>query len=455
MIFPNPPQRSNWVLTELLRRWVRPTLTEQMVNMRLFRPATTDYRLEDSRPEDSFVAPQVLARSHQARAYLSHYLSMPGRTPLERVVLNLLQRQAPDGSWGNSDYPVWSWIQTALSVQTLTKLEFPADATWIVNPASSSPYDGGVSKAIAYLCTAEPRYGWGEDTFDHCQVLLALWPFRDNPAIAVRLNAGYEFLLGQVEADFKNQIHKDWYGPGFFAAALDALSVRGTNRDECASLLEKLSAMQHETEGYYGSESISIDFKIFHTAVCVMSLSAQGLPMATPSINRALEWINQAQDKATGSWGTGPSKTKSIFTGYGMLALLAFRGPDDPAIELGAKWFLSRQSPDGAIEGIEGTVQGAFCLSRVFPSTSAQLLPITELVEIGRILQDLETTIDVLDGTARSQRAELKGLTAHVTDESDRYLIRITHRAAGQIGLIAGLIGLVLTVVALIPGVWR
>jgi hypothetical protein len=392
----------------------------------------------------------VLVRSRQARAYLSFCLSTSGRTPYEKVLLNLINRQQVDGSWGTPDYPRWTDVLTALAVQTLLSVGFADDATWSVSlPGGGRPYTGGVGPALDYLHAQRAEPGWGEDIHDTCQVLIAFCLVRDRAKYQQRIDAGFRYLVEELGDDFRRHRHSEWHGPGFYAAALDALTARGTNRAECAELLERLSRMQHD-EGYFGDPDMPLEFKVFHTAMCIASLSGQGMTTTTESVDRALTWLERSQE-ASGAWGGGLGRLRVIFTAYGALGLITFRGPDHPAVKRAVRWLLDHQAADGSIEAIEGTVMGARALSRALASSGSQILPVVQLVGINKVLRDAEGAIELLSRTAAIREAEVTRLDAIMERERDGYLVRLSHKAAAQLGLAVGLLGLILAVVALVP----
>jgi squalene-hopene cyclase-like protein len=391
----------------------------------------------------------VLGRSRQARAYLSFCMSTSGRTPYEKVLLNLISRQQVDGSWGTPDYPRWSDVLTSLAVQTLLSVGFTEDSTWSIGVPGVQPYTGGVGQALAYLHAERAEPGWGEDVHDTCQALLAFCLVRDRAKYADRIDEGFEHLISQVRDDFRGHRDSEWYGPGFFAAALDALTARGTNRAECTELLERLSGMQHD-DGYFGEADMPLEFKVFHTSMCISSLSGQGLPTTTESIERALSWLELSQDPS-GAWGGGLGRLRAIFTAYGALGLLTFRSADYPAVRRASDWLVSHQGADGSIEGLEGTVMGARVLSKTQAPGSSQILPVVQLVGITKVLRDAEFVIEGLSAAASVKDDEVARLGAQLRRERDAYLIRLSHKRAGQIGLVVGLLGLILAIVALVP----
>jgi squalene-hopene/tetraprenyl-beta-curcumene cyclase len=80
-----------------------------------------------------------------------------------------------------------------------------------------------------------------------------------------------------------------------------------------------------------------------------------------PMVVRALRWLASVQNADGGfgeglesyadrrAMGRGPSTASQ--TAWGVMGLLAYRGPDDPAVRRGVAWLVERQIADGGDAG--------------------------------------------------------------------------------------------------------
>jgi hypothetical protein len=393
----------------------------------------------------------TLERSRHARAYLAHCLSSGNMSPGERVIVNLVGRQSENGSWAAVEYPLWTHVLTALSVQALRASGFDDDSTWTVR-SGDRQYAGGIKRALSYLVESRTERGWGEDIHDTCQVLITLLETKtDQAEFREAIAAGVDLVVQHLQTDFEDFRSSNWYGPGFYAAALDALSRTGRNREQVTCILNKLNEMQHP-DGYFGDESMPVEFKVFHTALATMALASRGvsLPTSSPTIQRGLAWLEQSQSD-NGAWGAGLDRFTVIFVSYGAVALLSLKGGESKAAAKAVQWMLDHQAPDGSIEAIEGTIMGVLTLPMIEGRQPSQIMPITEFIEVDRVLADLESIVFAQFGEVDSARDRVRALEGELRRENEDYLVRITHRRAGQIGLLVGLGGLVLAVLTLLP----
>ncbi|MFH8291966.1 prenyltransferase/squalene oxidase repeat-containing protein [Streptomyces sp. NPDC018059] len=97
--------------------------------------------------------------------------------------------------------------------------------------------------------------------------------------------------------------------------------------------------------------------RIYGTLFAVRGLHAAGLPAGHPSMRRAAEWLESAQQE-DGGWSEhhrgcleqryvqgGPSQP--VQTAWAVLALLHIRSPDSASLESGVRWLCARQAADG------------------------------------------------------------------------------------------------------------
>ena len=150
-------------------------------------------------------------RVDEARAFVGVLVGSGGGSPLQKILPYLLQRQGPDGSWSEEGYPAWTDVMTANCIQVLLSAGFDEDAVWSVRPPRGRPYRGGIQEGIAFLLSDRGQPGWGEDLFDTCQALKALSRCTGSRSHS-RTDAGYEYLISQVELNFEDQRGSDWFG---------------------------------------------------------------------------------------------------------------------------------------------------------------------------------------------------------------------------------------------------
>lgn len=391
------------------------------------------------------------ARSRQLSGFLKACRSSAEHSPLAKVQTFLLHRQQEDGGWAATDYPPWSDILTALTVQGLLESGFREDATWQVETGAGQRYPGGIRRAITHLQDRRGEHGWGEDIFDTCEVIKTFSMLRDRSRVEQDIRWGLDRLTEALETDFAEFTDSDWYGPGFFAAALEVLTLHNRKAD-AARVLGRIMEQQDPVDGFFGSPKCGADLRIFHTATCLSALHAQRLPACTEAIERALTWLESVQDPDSGRWGSGLSRMNSIYTAYAFLAISDFRGVPETVDAGGLQWLLDRQNPDdGRVESIEGTVMALHCFARAFPAPVSAALPLTHAVAITSALDRYQEVTESLAAGMREARRELAAVRADYHAEVNRYLLRLTHHRANQIGWIVGVIGLVLAVLAFLP----
>jgi squalene-hopene/tetraprenyl-beta-curcumene cyclase len=99
---------------------------------------------------------------------------------------------------------------------------------------------------------------------------------------------------------------------------------------------------------------------IYGTWQVLAGLRAIGQDMHAPFVRRAVAWLESCQ-KSDGSWGEtcesyedpslkGTGHTTPSQTAWGAMAILAARGPHDPAVAKAIKWLVDHQAADGAWE---------------------------------------------------------------------------------------------------------
>ena len=388
------------------------------------------------------------ARSRQMNAYLSLYLAPDEGTPLDKVLVFLLQQQTADGAWVASVRPLWTDILTALTVQSLLEAGFDQDATWPINQQGQPPRTGGIPQALAYLSRSRTDHGWGEDIYDTCQVLKVFLTLQNRRHVEADIRWGLDYLRRQVATDFADSRNSNWYGPAFYSAALQVLTRESRHQTAVAYLLERLAKMQDHACGFFGCADDSIEMKVFHTADSLMTLRAESLSPNAASVEQAVQWLETAQDTATGRWGTGIlDRLNVIFTAYAIMALVDFRGPDCAAVHRGLRWLLSRQDHDGRVESTEGTVMALQCFAKLFHAPTSPPVPMSYIVELRSLLNDYEQAMAAVRRTTDDLVGRLESVRKELETERHKYFFRLTQRRAAQIGWLVAIVTAVLPVV--------
>jgi squalene-hopene/tetraprenyl-beta-curcumene cyclase len=110
---------------------------------------------------------------------------------------------------------------------------------------------------------------------------------------------------------------------------------------------------------------------VYGTSGVLRALETLGLSKH-PECQRAADWLRSVQN-ADGGFGEsvlsyydpamkGKGKSTASQTAWGLIALLAASGPDDPSVERAVAWLLERQNPDGTWDEPEFTGTGFPCV---------------------------------------------------------------------------------------------
>jgi hypothetical protein len=247
---------------------------------------------------------------------------------------------------------------------------------------------------------------------------------------------GLGFVRRQVAAGFEDFRDSNWYGPGFCSAALDVLTLESRNQTAVAYLLERLAKMQDHACGFFGSAADSIDMRVFHTADSLRTLHAESMPPNAASIEQAIAWLEAAQDPGSGRWGKILDRMSVIFTAYAVLALADLRGVECPAVKNGLRWLRDRQDADGRVESLEGSVMALQCFAKVYHVPSSSAVPVRHLVELRSLLGDYERATETVRNDTADVTAQLAAARQELDAERHKYVFRLTHRRAAQIGWI-------------------
>jgi squalene-hopene/tetraprenyl-beta-curcumene cyclase len=148
--------------------------------------------------------------------------------------------------------------------------------------------------------------------------------------------------------------------PDVAGRVLEALGLVGDPRHAraCRRGVAYLRRAQEPEGSWFGRWGVNY---VYGTSNALNGLARQGVPGSDPMIGRALRWLDSVQN-ADGGWGEGldsyadrtrmgrgPSTASQ--TAWGVMGLLAYRGPDDAAVRRGIAWLVDRQLADGPAAG--------------------------------------------------------------------------------------------------------
>lgn len=398
----------------------------------------------------------ILTRLDHLHLLLQLNLQHTITTPTQRLVHYLTQRQGTDGSWQSTDYPPWSDVLTAIAIDVLRRAGYSEESTWVVTQGSGDQYEGGLSRAIAYLGASKREDGWGEDVFDTCRVLRTLQKLRSSELSTPAISCGIAYVARQAKGDFADSKKGDWFGVAFYAMSLEVLTAAGGYGDLCNRLLRDVIGGQHPT-GYFGQDAQSLDLRIWHTAICLLVFKSLGLPGSNESICRAEMWLEGCQDAESGSWGTGLARLNAIYTAYAILALEAFSHGAQAAAR-GKEWLLRNQdSIDGRVLSLEGSVMAGLVLTDAVDEQQASGFPATQLSEIDGLLQQASRVIQNLTAESAEAQRDRSAAEQALSEEASRYLVRLSHKQAALLGLLFGILGVVIGIIGAWPVIdsWR
>jgi squalene-hopene/tetraprenyl-beta-curcumene cyclase len=121
-----------------------------------------------------------------------------------------------------------------------------------------------------------------------------------------------------------------------------------------ARAIDYLRKEQMSFGGFWGRWGVNY---IYGTHAALMGLEAVGLPRHDPLIQKALTWLKSVQNKDGGfgetlesywsqNWaGKGPSSATQ--TGWALMGLMAYLGPEDESVQNGIDYLLKTQRQDG------------------------------------------------------------------------------------------------------------
>ncbi|HVI96268.1 MAG TPA: squalene--hopene cyclase [Anaeromyxobacter sp.] len=144
--------------------------------------------------------------------------------------------------------------------------------------------------------------------------------------------------------------------PDVTGRVLEALGILGDRRHgaACRRALRYLRRSQEKEGSWFGRWGVNY---VYGTSNVLNGLARQGIPADDPMVVRALRWLDEVQNEDGGfgegldsyadraRMGLGPSTASQ--TAWGVMGLLAYRGPDDEAVRRGIAWLVEHQVVDG------------------------------------------------------------------------------------------------------------
>lgn len=301
---------------------------------------------------------------------------------------HLFAIQEEDGSW-RGDGDVWVVSKTAVVVRSLCRLRFRLDATW--PRANRSLPRGGVRPAVNFLkevvgdvakvAKKKQRCVWaGDDSWDHCQVLLAVHAYE----------RGFEEVQRLVNDLCKNwreyfesgeERKRKWYGPAFLAAMIDVAVMCDPNPAvfDLEEMVTALLDLEQDEENRFPSRYPQNAPHSWHAAQVLRTLSrmagAGARRLAT--IERTAVGLLDLHD-ANGLWRDGTEVHHAMVTARCLEGLFAAR-PEvsrdvreriDAAVVEGNRWLNTIQGKDQLFGDVKATtvVLGYFSSLTLGPS---------------------------------------------------------------------------------------
>ena len=133
----------------------------------------------------------------------------------------------------------------------------------------------------------------------------------------------------------------------------------------CARGIEYLRKAQEAEGSWFGRWGVNY---VYGTSNVLCALRHHPVDASDPMITRAVEWLRSVQND-DGGWGEvvqsytdkafmgrGPSTASQ--TAWALMGLLAYLPADDPAVQRGVEWLISRQNEHGSWDEAEFTGTG-------------------------------------------------------------------------------------------------
>ncbi len=194
-----------------------------------------------------------------------------------------------------------------------------------------------VGRALAWMRSMQNRDGgWAAFDRDNDRVFLNEIPFSDMDSLC------------------------DPSSPDVTGRVLEALGVAGQGSDDAAvgRGLAYLRRAQEPEGSWWGRWGVNY---VYGTSNVLNGLARAGVPASDPMVMRALGWLASVQNADGGFgeglesysdrrfMGRGPSTASQ--TAWGVMGLLAYRHPTDPAVVRGVAWLVARQLEAGPAAG--------------------------------------------------------------------------------------------------------
>jgi squalene-hopene/tetraprenyl-beta-curcumene cyclase len=221
---------------------------------------------------------------------------------------------------------------------------------------------------------------WYPDVDDTAAVVIAF--LKGDPARREdeAIRQGFDWMVSMQNADggwaafdvandreFLNQIPFsdmdslcDPSSPDVTGRVLEALGVLDADRHRfaCRRGITYLRRSQEKEGGWFGRWGVNY---VYGTSNVLNGLARQRVPASDPMVTRALRWLESVQNADGGfgeglesyadrsRMGRGPSTASQ--TAWGVMGLLAYRPPSDPAVARGIAWLVERQLSTGPSAG--------------------------------------------------------------------------------------------------------
>jgi squalene-hopene/tetraprenyl-beta-curcumene cyclase len=193
-----------------------------------------------------------------------------------------------------------------------------------------------VARALAWMRSMQNRDGgWAAFDVDNDRTFLNEIPFSDMDSLC------------------------DPSSPDVTGRVLEAIAIAGdTGGDAVARALAYLRRSQEPEGSWFGRWGVNY---VYGTSNVLNGLARAGIPASDPMVVRALRWLESVQNDDGGfgeglesyadrsRMGQGPSTASQ--TAWGVMALLAYRPPSDPAVRRGVAWLVAHQLEAGPAAG--------------------------------------------------------------------------------------------------------
>lgn len=313
------------------------------------------------------------------------------KTDFESLASEMLSSilQASDfhnGLFCHSTAPDWEHIQTAYVLQIFDYLQLP-QGSWFVRDQRRSVEQ----MLLALVHSRRPNGSWGEDFYDTCYACNSLLLLSKTHAYVTGIDAAIRqaisSILDTIDNGFSDQFDQEWYGAGFYGAALALLGrhsaelCRADRQILTMSRIESLA--QKLLEGattFYEERSGLAHFKSdrrstpttpdeWHTAEMLVGLHyAQRVLRSEIPVSMCTQWLRHRLGQRHLWCDEMGSRISFIITGRVLHAL---------ALTDEAAWAFSINRVAPVLERYQGRMTPAFGLVYDLPVTINLLLGIS------------------------------------------------------------------------------